>query len=292
MSRQQSPALPASFATAAALGALVSVFVAAPATAAPAASAERQLAVRYALVVGNRGEARLPDFGRVLSDRLMADYLTQWDPHSDNPEILRLFALEGLSEVARQAARLPAAGGEMAGTATVGSTDWRVDLDVRPRDGGAAAITARIARDGEPYSAPMVVSRLGEKAIVSTQDPTDGSFLFLVAQVDNWPLPGERATALAAPGAAREAAIPPRVVGRTPIPYPESEKAAGRQGSVILALDVDRTGKVTAARVARSLGPAFDAAALAAVRQWRFEPARRAGAAVAFAMELTVNFHP
>lgn len=51
--------------------------------------------------------------------------------------------------------------------------------------------------------------------------------------------------------------------------------------AVTLALDVDDAGRVTAARVLHSAGAAWDEAALAAARDFVFDPARRNGAAVA-----------
>jgi periplasmic protein TonB len=74
--------------------------------------------------------------------------------------------------------------------------------------------------------------------------------------------------------------------------YPESERAERRQGGVVLALRVDAQGVVSDARVVKSLAPAFDEAALAAVRQWRFEPVRRNGEAVESEINITINFVP
>jgi TonB family protein len=278
---------------------LAVVATTAPGLAAPAATAPAgpPLAVRWALVAGNRGEAPLPDIGQVLSDRLMADYLTQWDPHSDNPEILRLFALEGLSEVTRQAARLAPGAGGVAGSARVGEALWRVDLELAPPRDGTVVVRAAIARDGELVAAPSVGTSLGEKAIVSTRHD-DGTFVFLVVQVDDWAAvqaarrPGEGSGKAAVAVAGEPGIAIPRVVVKVPPRYPESEKASGRQGAVVLALRVDERGEVAGVRVAQGLGPAFDEAAVAAVRQWRFEPGRRDGEPVAVEMSITVNFRP
>src|SRR5262249_18424580 len=46
---------------------------------------------------------------------------------------------------------------------------------------------------------------------------------------------------------------------------------------VILTVDVDATGNVTSVMVAQSAGPDFDGAALAAVRQFVFEPGEAGG---------------
>jgi TonB family protein len=57
--------------------------------------------------------------------------------------------------------------------------------------------------------------------------------------------------------------------------YPESERAANREGHVMLYIHIDETGKVTSAEVARSSGAQdFDAAALKAAPLMKFSPAR------------------
>jgi TonB family protein len=66
---------------------------------------------------------------------------------------------------------------------------------------------------------------------------------------------------------------PPQLVTFVEAPYPESEKAAGKQASVILQIAISATGSVDSAIVVQSAGAAFDQAALAAVRQFHFDPA-------------------
>jgi TonB family protein len=66
---------------------------------------------------------------------------------------------------------------------------------------------------------------------------------------------------------------PPRLISFVEAPYPESEKAAGQQASVILQIAISATGSVDGVSVVKSAGSAFDAAAVAAVQQFRFEPA-------------------
>ena len=66
---------------------------------------------------------------------------------------------------------------------------------------------------------------------------------------------------------------PPKLVKFVDAPYPESEKAAGQQASVVLQIAIGQDGTVTDAKVIGSAGPAFDQAALEAVRGFVFEPA-------------------
>ena len=68
---------------------------------------------------------------------------------------------------------------------------------------------------------------------------------------------------------------------RTPPPYPPVSRRLGETGKVVLRVELDETGRVRAAHLISSSGhPRLDAAALAAVRAWRCQPAQRDGQAV------------
>lgn len=66
---------------------------------------------------------------------------------------------------------------------------------------------------------------------------------------------------------------PPKLVRFVEAPYPDSEKAAGKQASVVLQLAISSRGNVDQAQVLQSAGAAFDRAAVEAVKQFVFEPA-------------------
>lgn len=65
----------------------------------------------------------------------------------------------------------------------------------------------------------------------------------------------------------------PKLVTFVEAPYPEPERAAGRAATVVLQIAISAKGTVEDAVVTESAGAAFDAAALAAVKQFVFEPA-------------------
>lgn len=68
---------------------------------------------------------------------------------------------------------------------------------------------------------------------------------------------------------------------RTPPSYPPISRRLGEEGEVVLRVELDETGRVDRATVKTSSGYArIDEAALAVVRRWRCNPARRDGAAV------------
>ncbi len=66
---------------------------------------------------------------------------------------------------------------------------------------------------------------------------------------------------------------PPKLVTFVEAAYPEAERAGGKTATVKLQVAISATGTVDELAVVESGGPAFDAAALAAVKQFVFSPA-------------------
>ena len=83
---------------------------------------------------------------------------------------------------------------------------------------------------------------------------------------------------------------PPIKVRNVDPAYPELAKRAGVQGIVIVECVIDRDGRVARTRVLRSI-PLLDAAALAAVEQWRYRPTLLNGVPVQVLMTVTVQFN-
>ena len=71
--------------------------------------------------------------------------------------------------------------------------------------------------------------------------------------------------------------------------YPQLAQQAKIQGTVVLEIVIGPTGTVTDARVMRQ-NPLLDAAAVDAVRKWRYTPTLLNGAAVPVIMTVTLNF--
>jgi protein TonB len=59
---------------------------------------------------------------------------------------------------------------------------------------------------------------------------------------------------------------------------------------VYIVFIVDQRGRVENPMVQSSTDSSFDAPALAAVRQWRFEPGKRNGEPVRFRMRVPITF--
>jgi protein TonB len=91
-----------------------------------------------------------------------------------------------------------------------------------------------------------------------------------------------------------EVTVLPKPIGEcavTAADYPEEASRLGLEGVVVLMLTIDDAGKITDARVVDDPGHGMGPAAAAMVRRaCRFEPARRAGAAVGTSLRYKVRF--
>nr|MBA3542097.1 TonB family protein [Deltaproteobacteria bacterium] len=85
---------------------------------------------------------------------------------------------------------------------------------------------------------------------------------------------------------------PPRVKRHVAPIYPDVPPDKRRAVDVIVHVEVDATGTVTATRVASPPNPPFDDLAIAAAGTCAFDPARQADAPVAGEVDVTVHFEP
>ena len=83
---------------------------------------------------------------------------------------------------------------------------------------------------------------------------------------------------------------PPTLVREVRPIYTDDARRQRIQGDVILEIVVRSDGSVGSIKVRRSLGGGLDQRAIEAVRQWRFNPARRHGTPVDVAVEVAVEF--
>lgn len=101
--------------------------------------------------------------------------------------------------------------------------------------------------------------------------------------------------AIAAPPTPPAPVLPPRFDAaylNNPAPaYPLGARRMGVQGKVLLRVHVSAEGAATEVQLHKSSGfPALDEAALAAVRKWRFAPARQGSEAVAAWVQVPIDF--
>jgi len=83
----------------------------------------------------------------------------------------------------------------------------------------------------------------------------------------------------------------PRKIKHVDPVYPMSATAVRTEQAVIVELRINEEGRVADARILRT-APAFDQAALDAVRQWQYEPLLLNGSPTPFTTSVIVNFAP
>ena len=89
------------------------------------------------------------------------------------------------------------------------------------------------------------------------------------------------------PGSGIEA---PQLLREVKADYTEDARQRGVSGDVVLEIVVRRDGTVGDVKILQGLGGGLNDRAVQAVRQWRFAPARRHGAAVDVIVEVAVEF--
>ncbi len=83
---------------------------------------------------------------------------------------------------------------------------------------------------------------------------------------------------------------PPRLLREVKASYTDEARRAGITGEVEMEITIRRDGTVSDVRILRGLGGGLNERAAAAVRQWRFAPARLKGTPVDVIVEVAVEF--
>jgi protein TonB len=83
---------------------------------------------------------------------------------------------------------------------------------------------------------------------------------------------------------------PPSIIREVKPDYPQDARRRGIEGDVVVEVIVRADGSVGQVRLLQGLGAGLDERAVAAVRQWRFDPARRHGTPVDVVVEIAVEF--
>lgn len=83
----------------------------------------------------------------------------------------------------------------------------------------------------------------------------------------------------------------PRLIYGPEPEFSEEARKAKYQGTVVLWLVVGTDGRPHDIRILQSLGMGLDDKAIEAIRQWKFEPGRKDGVAVAVQVDIEVDFH-
>lgn len=92
------------------------------------------------------------------------------------------------------------------------------------------------------------------------------------------------------PGSAPKLTKAPKLVREVQADYPQEAVDKRIEGAVVLRLTIDEAGQVAAVEVVEGLGYGLDEAAVAAVRQFAFEPAEIDGQPASVTLNFTVRF--
>jgi TonB family protein len=154
---------------------------------------------------------------------------------------------------------------------------------------------AGVAVDPEATTAPAV---LQDAAVDAAKDwryapgQKDGKTVGGVVRIPvNFSLTEDEPAARASPSSSPSVDIGYK--DRSPPRYPAEAIRKGQQGTVILDVAVDATGAVTGVRVDQGGTDApmgLQTAAIAAARQWKFNPGRKGGKPVDGMIQVPVNF--
>lgn len=144
----------------------------------------------------------------------------------------------------------------------------------------------RSIQTGIDTTAPSVTT---EPAISSEQDAAAQAERERAAANEARREQRERDAAASKPTAPVNRELEP--IARVEPTYPPAAFRAGEEGTVLLRVDVDATGKPTNVDVVRRSGSRdLDRAAQQAVLKWKFSPAMRDGKAIASSAEVPVDF--
>lgn len=98
------------------------------------------------------------------------------------------------------------------------------------------------------------------------------------------------ACALLSSAAAQSKTEPPVPVRTVAPDYPDELRREGVSGLVMVKCEIDVQGNVTTTEVEKSSNPAFEKPALAAVKKWKFKPAKQDGNPVAIKVSIPIKF--
>ncbi len=95
---------------------------------------------------------------------------------------------------------------------------------------------------------------------------------------------------VSSPARAQAKAEPPVPVRMVAPDYPQELRREGVAGVVMVSCTIDEKGDVQDASIEKSSNATFDRPALAAIRKWKFKPAKLDGAAVAKKVTIPLKF--
>jgi len=95
---------------------------------------------------------------------------------------------------------------------------------------------------------------------------------------------------LAVPAFAQSKSEPPVPVRTVAPDYPDELRRDGVSGIVMVKCTIDEQGNVTEPTVEKSSNNAFEKPAIAALKKWKFKPAKQDGAPVSIKVSIPIKF--
>jgi TonB family protein len=150
-------------------------------------------------------------------------------------------------------------------------------------DDTTAVYRVRLLENGKEAAAPTVSVKRGQWAIVGGRDGAEAPYFFVLLRPCTLEEIAEEAR--------WKDVSRPKLVGRVMPEYPEEARKAGTEGVVVLDCLVEKDGAVKDIRVQEGTEPSLNQAAIEAVRQWHYEPAKNSkDQPVAVRMSVTISF--
>jgi TonB family protein len=154
-------------------------------------------------------------------------------------------------------------------------------------DDKSATYRIALTENGKLLAEPTIRVARGSRGIVGSRDGEAAPYLFLVVEPLPPPPGPSRSAATGQPGDITD----PKLVKKVNPSYPVEAKQARLDGIVVLECRIDTAGRVTSAKAIRGEPMGLTEAAIDAVKQWEFEPARNAkGDPVEVLFTVTVRF--
>jgi len=125
-----------------------------------------------------------------------------------------------------------------------------------------------------PNIAPDSTSSLRRLATLDLPTPAPTLSEEPLFPPEGGPAPAAPPPPAPAPGEAGQAVEPAVLISKVDPTYPPQAVRAQAEGTVVLDVGIDETGQVTDVQVVRGLSFGLSDAAAAAVREWRYRPAR------------------
>ena len=158
----------------------------------------------------------------------------------------------------------------------------QVKVDLLALDDEKATYRLTLTEADKTLAEPTMTVRRGGRAIVGSRDGAAAPYLFLVVE----PLP-QTPTSRTGDDSISE----PKLLNRVRPTYPAEAKQTRLEGLVLIEVTIGTDGSVTSTKVLRGEPYGLTEAAIEAIKQWRYEPARNsAGKPVSAIGTVTVRF--